>query len=120
MYTCFNWSIDNNDLNKLLGNNKEYYFQRGVQLFEREKIGLEKSLNDYIVEKELLDGAMMEADWFPSIEADVFLSHSHRDEQIVIALSGWLKEKCGVKAFVDSYVWGHSDKLLKKLDKKYC
>ena len=120
MYTSFNLSAGNNDLDKLFKNNRAYYFQRGKQLLERNTIGLEKSLNDYIVERDLLDGATMEDDWFPSINADIFLSHSHKDEELVIALAGWLDEKCGVKAFVDSCVWGYSDKLLKKLDDKYC
>lgn len=59
-------------------------------------------------------------DWFPSAKADVFISHSHKDEKLAICLAGWLKERLGISSFIDSSVWGYSPELLKKLDKKFC
>lgn len=59
-------------------------------------------------------------EWFPEIEADIFLSHSHQDEELVISLAGWLKEKFGLVSFIDSTVWGYADKLLKEIDMEYC
>ncbi|MEG0232353.1 MAG: toll/interleukin-1 receptor domain-containing protein [Hafnia sp.] len=59
-------------------------------------------------------------DWFPKMKADVFISHSHKDEALAIKLAGWLKDKLGVSSFIDSCVWGYSPELLKKLDKKFC
>lgn len=35
-------------------------------------------------------------------------------------MAGWLDEVCHVRAFVDSYIWAYSNKLLEKLDNKYC
>lgn len=58
--------------------------------------------------------------WFPNINADVFLSHSHKDEDLIIGLAGWLSETFGLKSFIDSTVWGYSDKLLRLIDDKYC
>lgn len=58
--------------------------------------------------------------WFPAIQASVFLSHSHKDENMVIGLAGWLKEKFEIKSFIDSAVWGYSDELLKLIDDDYC
>jgi len=59
-------------------------------------------------------------DWFPSVKADVFISHSHKDEDLAIGLAGWLKNKLGISSFIDSCVWGYSPELLKKLDKRFC
>lgn len=58
--------------------------------------------------------------WFPEIKANVFLSHSHKDENLAVGLAGWLNETFGLKSFIDSTVWGYSDKLLQLLDNKYC
>lgn len=59
-------------------------------------------------------------EWFPRVNAKVFISHSHKDEKIAIGLAGWLKGQLGISSFIDSCVWGYSPKLLKKLDKKFC
>lgn len=58
--------------------------------------------------------------WFPQVNAHVFISHSHRDNEDVLGLAGWLKDKFGLDAFVDSSAWGYADTLLKKIDKEYC
>lgn len=59
--------------------------------------------------------------WFPEIEADVFISHSHKDEKLAIKLALWLHYCFGIKAFIDSTVWGYSKNLLHKIinNKKY-
>lgn len=67
-----------------------------------------------------LDGSKMQANWFPQIKADVFISHSHKDEELAHALAGWLKEAFGLTAFIDSCVWGYANDLLKMIDEKYC
>lgn len=59
-------------------------------------------------------------DWFPSVKANVFISHSHKDESLAIGLAGWLKSRFGITSFIDSCVWGYSPKLLKNLDKRFC
>ena len=53
--------------------------------------------------------------WFPEIEADVFISHSHKDEKLAIKLALWLHYCFGIKAFIDSTVWGYSRDLLYKI-----
>ena len=59
-------------------------------------------------------------DWFPEIDADLFLSHSHKDENTALVLAGWLYKKKNIKTFIDSTIWGYSDNLLNKINKKYC
>ncbi len=69
--------------------------------------------------KELLDGNSIQDDWFPAIEADVFISHSHADQKLAIRLAKWLKSHFGLNAFIDSCVWGYANNLLKELDDEY-
>lgn len=63
----------------------------------------------------LLDATKIQQSVFPEIDIDVFISHSHTDEDeaIKVALS---LEEIGLKPFVDSCVWGHADELLRKID----
>jgi hypothetical protein len=63
-----------------------------------------------------LKANLLIAQWFPYINADIFISHSHKDYNDVVCLAGWLEEKFGLTAFVDSSVWGYSDRLLKLID----
>ncbi len=80
------------------------------------KAGLDKFIDGdgSLVARKIMD------DWFPRVKADVFISHSRKDEELAIGLAGWLKEKLGVSSFIDSCVWGYSPELLKKLDKQFC
>ena len=79
-----------------------------------------KTLRHYLQANGNLDAATMEEEWFGSVQADIFLSHSHRDETLIEAFAGWLHEKCGVFAFVDSSLWGYADDLLREIDNDYC
>lgn len=67
-----------------------------------------------------IDGSKLANDWFPEIECDVFLSHSHKDREQVVGFAGWLKKRFGLTAFIDSSIWGNSEQLLKKIDDEYC
>lgn len=73
-----------------------------------------KNANNTLEAKEIIEN------WFPKVKAEVFLSHSHKDENLVIGLAGWLKDNFGIESFIDSAVWGYSDELLKAIDNKYC
>ena len=76
---------------------------------------LESFLNDHII-----DGTKLTQHWFPTVKADVFISHSHKDEEDAIKYAGWLKSVFNLDPFVDSCVWGCADTLLKLIDDKYC
>src|SRR5690606_26606894 len=67
-----------------------------------------------------IDGSKLQADWFPNIEADIFISHSHRDKDLAIALSEYLYQNFDLNVFIDSCIWGYSDEHLKIIDDKYC
>lgn len=66
-----------------------------------------------------IDGSAMRDNWFPQISTNVFISHSHSDEEKALKLASWLQE-FGLTSFVDSAVWGYGDELLKQIDNAYC
>jgi hypothetical protein len=68
----------------------------------------------------VIDGGKLQSHWFSQRDADVFISHSHKDEQLAIAVAGWLHQKFGLNAFIDSCVWGYADDLQREFDNKYC
>lgn len=105
---------------KISSGYSDYYYNKGQELFSNNKKQVEKELSKFASGDGYLDGSKMQSNWFPQIEADIFISHSHKDEHMAIGLAGWLYDKFGLKAFIDSCLWGYCDELLKKLDDKYC
>ena len=118
MFAKFRMSLDEITA---IQSEKEYkeYYNLGSELYNEQKKSVYSSLNKYLSTNGALKAAEIETDWFPNIKADVFLSHSHKDEKDVITLAGLLKEM-GVTAFIDSCVWGYANDLLKQIDNTYC
>lgn len=98
----------------------ERYVDVGKKSFDKDRATVEKGLEKYLRSNGRLSGKKIEQDWFPEIQADIFLSHSHRDEKLVLALAGWLQEEMNLRTFVDSGVWGYADDLLRQVDDAYC
>ncbi|EEC2208879.1 hypothetical protein DAP02_20115 [Salmonella enterica subsp. enterica serovar Enteritidis] len=57
--------------------------------------------------------------WFPEINAHVFISHSHQDKEKAVALANFLYKRLGIKSFIDSEVWGYLDEAMLKLNKRF-
>ena len=113
MFAGFNLQISESDLFDL-------YFDKGKKVLSEQKKECEKNLKKYVCDNGSLDGSLMQQNWFPNIKADIFISHSHKDEELVVALAGWLYEEFKITAFVDSYIWGYANDLLKIVDSLYC
>lgn len=96
------------------------YFTAGNRVHQENEAIVKKDLEKFKNADGVLQASEIIDSWFPKIQANVFLSHSHKDERMVIGFAGWLNEKFGIKSFIDSAVWGYSDKLLKEIDNKYC
>lgn len=96
------------------------YFEEGKSIFSRNVIETKKTLDNFINSDNVIDGTDIINNWFPEVDADVFISHSHIDERFAIELAGWLKINFGIKSFIDSCVWGYANNLLKSIDKVYC
>ena len=92
----------------------------GKKRYNTVKTTVRKTISSFILENGKIDGSKMQANWFPQIEADIFISHSHKDENLAIVLSEWLYTEFGLSTFVDSCVWGFSSDLLKIIDDEYC
>lgn len=91
----------------------------GDVLFANSKGSRRKALESY-VKAGVVDGGKLQSHWFEQKKANVFISHSHKDENLAIALAGWLYRTFGLLAFVDSCVWGYANDLQRQLDNAYC
>ena len=89
------------------------YKALGESLFNENKQQVEREFEKFIREDGSIDGTAMQDNWFPQINADIFISHSHADEEKAIALAGWLKHTFDLNVFIDSCVWGYANNLLK-------
>lgn len=100
--------------------NEDKYFRYGNGCLALQKKAISASLEQCIDRSTgIIDGSKLEKEWFKEIHADVFLSHSHTDERLAIALAGWMNMELGLSAFVDSCTWGYADVLLNEINEKY-
>lgn len=99
---------------------QKYYFDLGSKHLLEYRTKVEETINSFVLADASLDGSQMKANWFPQINADVFISHSHRDEELAVIFAGWLYKAFGLTAFIDSCVWGYANNLLRKIDNQYC
>lgn len=71
-------------------------------------------------EGEIINGDFIEKVWFPEVKPDIFISHSHIDEEIALKIKFLLEKKFNLNVFVDSVVWGNANDLLRELDNNCC
>jgi hypothetical protein len=98
---------------------EDYYKRIGERQLKSNKEHIQKQLEAFLIDGKILDGSKIIDSWFPEINADIFISHSHIDNDLALKFAGWLFEKFGLVSFIDSNVWGYSDKLLLSIDDKY-
>lgn len=122
MFVSFDTKIQNKKMFNEIKDKKMFndYLELGRTIFIQNQKSIYDTLDKYLLDDGVIDGDAISQDWFPIIKADVFISHSHLDEDYVIAFAGWLEDKFKLNAFVDSWVWGYSNNLLKNIDNKYC
>ena len=102
---------------------KEYFatlYLKGKTRYLSQKTKVKTIINSFILDNGKIDGTKMQSNWFPQINADIFLSHSHRDEKLAIALSQWMHENFGLNVFIDSCIWGYANDLLRIIDNEFC
>ncbi|AFM14200.1 hypothetical protein [Turneriella parva] len=81
---------------------------------------IESTLDAYLDINGVLNASKMQADWFPQVKADVFISHAHKDKDLAVSFAGWLHVAFGLSSFIDSCVWGHASVLQARIDKAFC
>ena len=83
MYTAFNLKIGAEYFNDF----DDLYIKgtkRKDQLQKDSKTELEK----FITSEGLIDGTRLSEDWFQTVQSDVFISHSHNDQNLAFAVAG--------------------------------
>lgn len=117
MFTGFDLRVNKD--NDILGdrNNFDKLMQVGKHHLDDQKARYSEELKEYIT-KNNIDGTRVQDEWFPQIDADIFISHSHDDEDLACALAGWIHETFGLRCFLDSNVWGYSKELLEIMNAK--
>lgn len=71
----------------------------------------------------IIDGDTLKNLFFPTDaigDFDVFISHSHNDLADAQHLALFLQEQYKLNPFLDHFVWGSADKLLREIDDEYC
>lgn len=79
---------------------------------------LRQILNEKIVQNDAIQAKEVMDEWFPRAHYDVFLSHSHKDEDLCHLIVRFLTNM-GLTVFMDSMVWGYCNDLLKDIDNEY-
>lgn len=92
--------------------------------FDEEKLDVYKNLQLLVKGKNgVVDGDELQKYVFPTGrngDYDAFISHSHNDKEAAVILASFLTSCCGLKVFLDSYVWKSADGLLRHIDDLYC
>jgi len=117
MYSKFELKIEKTFFEEPDFNN---FLRDGKERYSSQKKSIRKVIDSFVLDNGNLDGTKMQNNWFPGVKADIFLSHSHQDEELAIALSECLYKEFGLNVFIDSCIWGYADDLLKSIDNKYC
>ncbi|MDE5936540.1 MAG: hypothetical protein K2G83_03945 [Ruminococcus sp.] len=119
MFAGFNLKLSN----EFFYNNFQYYIDIAKESYKKCSQSITSEIEDAIInhfeEGTPLDGNIILKKWFPKYSVDVFISHSHADEDLANAFAGWLYEKFNITSFVDSNVWGYIDDLLGILNDNY-
>jgi len=98
----------------------EKYKKIGRESQQSDKALIKENFERYLIDSDSYNGNLIMDNWFPIKEHDVFLSHSHKDEETALLIAGLLKETHGLNVFVDSSVWLNSTDLLKIIDNRFC
>lgn len=122
MYKGFNLEIGSSDHTSFLGISQE-----DIVTYERKIEKLRENLRHNIERVDLpryddksIDASQLINNWFPDYKPEVFISHSHNDEQTAKRIACWLEKNFNLETFIDSTVWGNANDLLQKIDDMYC
>lgn len=117
MFTAFDLFLEDGKINDTI--NLLDYTEKGRRHLEEKKDLVYKPIKEYIING-IVDGTKIENDWFPTdLKVDIFISHSHKDEDLVLGLAGWIYDEFKLECFVDSCIWGYVDDLLSMINNKF-
>ncbi|MBU3130413.1 hypothetical protein [Clostridium tagluense] len=119
MFAGFNLDLSSNLIrfnNKII--DFDNYKEIGEEHLNQQKTKCENALKSYIVDG-TVDGTKLQNDWFPGVEADIFISHAHKDIELAQGLAGWLNKTFRLNCFIDLNVWGYADEILEMINSKH-
>lgn len=126
MFAKFNLDISEISKLKDISNSRKEY---GVELINPDdgkkliRQHLKSLVKGKAADNNVIDGNALKNYIFPIGEDrsyDVFISYSHADTEAAVFLASWLSQQCKLKVFLDYYVWGSADGLLRDIDNQYC
>lgn len=100
--------------------------ENDVKAIESQRLPLKNKMRTIVIpDNGIIEGDTLKDSYFPSIlfdgsYYDVFISHSHNNEEEAHLLAAWLMKYKKLSCFVDSFAWESADQLLKEIDDKYC
>lgn len=115
MFVGFNLNFNNLKIEDI----DDKWFKEGRSYLKEQEIKINENLDMCINKDGTFTCESIQQGWFPKIDSHIFISHSHKDENLAIALAGCLYKTFGLKCFIDSALWGYSNKLLKLIDEKF-
>ena len=115
MYRCFQL-----ELGSVPACNQTTPFGYELVLRQRLKDLVQQTLTEKIIGGDVIDATLLQNNWFPEVNADIFISHSHSDKDGARYLALWLRQTFDLVAFIDSDIWGYADNLLEQIDDHYC
>ena len=96
----------------------DYLFCVGRNVGEKYKNNIESAIESIEREGRVeISGNKVEGLCFPHLPFQAFISHSHSDERVALELAGFLKDWCGIDAFVDSCAWNYRDEIIERIVK---
>ena len=117
MYRGYNLTLE---LREITNHDRSMYYEAGRAMYKDNRDKIQKGLSSFLSPDGTINADKMQESWFPDVNADIFLSHSHADETDAIIWAGLFKIRFGVSTFVDSCVWGFANDLIFAIDDKWC
>lgn len=118
MYKKYRINLSESEL--MISSRRDYYKRKGDEILATMKPESPTNVVSRLFDgNSILDASLLTGAWFPPVEADVFISHSHRDVYKTICFAGWLYEHFALRAFIDACLWEYSDDLLREMDNRH-
>ena len=111
MFSGFNLKLDTESIQQAFELDFNKYKKIGEEHLKSDINRFNSGLKD-LINRKTINGSQLQEYCFPNIEAEIFLSHSHKDRDLANALAGWINESFGLKVFVDSNIWEYSLSLI--------
>ena len=82
-----------------------------------EKLRRQITKSSFLSDKPHVHAESIWADWFNTIDSDVFISHSSAKDEIAVQFANWLYNNFKLTSFVDSQFWLRINELQREFDK---